>query len=291
LLSKEPSPLEVYNDLDEGIVTLFRVLRDPIKSRELKRQLELTPFSRTEWDYCRRNWKDCADDVEKARRVFVDLRQGRNGRRNSSWGRDGGKSGGHLSKNVHAYLSCVDSISPELCERLREVVFENKDALKVLTDHDSPETFGEVDPPYVQSTRGRGEYQHEMTDADHLKLVNLILNLKGMYILFGRPNAIYQPLEAMGWVRKDYERKQFAVHIVRSEANGLPSQRTTRIESAWLSPNLLAALGKSPPMMGKILDPPTISLLPSASRILITQNQSQEILRTSHCQSINRLAA
>src|SRR5208283_2643955 len=152
LLSKEPSPLEVYNDLDEGMVNLFRVLRDPIKCLELKRRLELTPYSRTEWDRCRRNWKNCADDIEKARMVFVDLRQGRNGLRNSNWGRDGRKRDGRLSQNVRKYISCVDRILPEICERLKYVVFENKNALEVLIDHDSSETFGDVDPPYVSST-------------------------------------------------------------------------------------------------------------------------------------------
>lgn len=31
LFAKEPSPVEVYNDIDSGLVNFFRVLRDPEK--------------------------------------------------------------------------------------------------------------------------------------------------------------------------------------------------------------------------------------------------------------------
>lgn len=40
---------EVLNDLDGDIVTTFRVQRDPVSAGELRRMLELTPYSRTEY--------------------------------------------------------------------------------------------------------------------------------------------------------------------------------------------------------------------------------------------------
>src|SRR5690606_29758674 len=66
LLNKPPSPVEVYNDIDSNVVTIFRVLRD--HPDELRRGLESTPYSREE--YVRSlGALDGPEDVEKARRL------------------------------------------------------------------------------------------------------------------------------------------------------------------------------------------------------------------------------
>src|SRR5690606_29210212 len=72
LLNKPPSPVEVYNDIDSNVVTIFRVLRD--YPDELRRALELTPCSREEFVRCL-GPLDGLDDVEKARRLIVRYRQ------------------------------------------------------------------------------------------------------------------------------------------------------------------------------------------------------------------------
>ena len=47
LLNKPIAPVEIYNDLDERITRLFRVLRD--HGEELRRRLTLTPYSEVEF--------------------------------------------------------------------------------------------------------------------------------------------------------------------------------------------------------------------------------------------------
>jgi len=49
LFAKPPSPVEVYNDLDSGLVNFFRVLRDPDKFEEFHRKVSLTPYAREEF--------------------------------------------------------------------------------------------------------------------------------------------------------------------------------------------------------------------------------------------------
>lgn len=63
LLAKDRSRLEVYNDLDGDMVTLFRVLRD--RGDDLARAIALTPFSRAEHET---SYAETADDLERARR-------------------------------------------------------------------------------------------------------------------------------------------------------------------------------------------------------------------------------
>lgn len=52
LFNKEPSPVEVYNDIDGNLVNFFRVLRDPEKFQRFYQLLQLTPYSREEFRYC-----------------------------------------------------------------------------------------------------------------------------------------------------------------------------------------------------------------------------------------------
>jgi len=50
LMQKPRSQSEVYNDMDDDVVNFDRVLRDQDKAAKLYQQLELTPYSRTEFE-------------------------------------------------------------------------------------------------------------------------------------------------------------------------------------------------------------------------------------------------
>ncbi|MBV6573885.1 DNA adenine methylase, partial [Acinetobacter baumannii] len=47
LLNKEPSRVEVYNDLDDDVVNFFKVLRNKELAKQLAEAIYLTPYSRT----------------------------------------------------------------------------------------------------------------------------------------------------------------------------------------------------------------------------------------------------
>ncbi|HIT33814.1 MAG TPA: DNA adenine methylase, partial [Candidatus Faecousia intestinigallinarum] len=68
--NKQPGVVETINDLDGDVVNLFRVLRE--QPEDLKRVLELTPYSREEYV---RSFEPCEDSVEKARRFMVKTTQ------------------------------------------------------------------------------------------------------------------------------------------------------------------------------------------------------------------------
>src|SRR5690242_14460533 len=56
LFAKPPSRLEVFNDLDSGVVQFFRVLRNPQQAEALQRALTLTPYAREEYYDCLGHW-------------------------------------------------------------------------------------------------------------------------------------------------------------------------------------------------------------------------------------------
>lgn len=76
--NKRPSGVETINDLESEIVNVFAVLRD--QPEELKRKLELTPYSREEYDLA---FEPCEDSVERARRYFVRTTQAIGAKRNT----------------------------------------------------------------------------------------------------------------------------------------------------------------------------------------------------------------
>jgi hypothetical protein len=61
-----------------------------------------------------------------------------------------------------------------------------------------PDTLHYVDPPYVHATRNRRnpydpkhQYRHELSDADHVALLDALRGLAGMVVLSGYPCALY----------------------------------------------------------------------------------------------------
>jgi DNA adenine methylase len=86
LVSKEPSAVEVYNDINSGLVNFFRVLRDSRQYGRLRRLAALTPYAREEFDFCRETWADAEETVERAYKWFVVARMSFSGIFGNSWG-------------------------------------------------------------------------------------------------------------------------------------------------------------------------------------------------------------
>ena len=247
LFAKSPSPVEVINDVDSDIVNFFRVLRDPRKFEQFHRLAALTPYSREEFVRYRRDWRakwqDCADDVERAYRWYVVARMSFAGEFGGSWGRSVGTSRLGMANAVAQWLSIVDML-PAIAERVRTVQVEHGDWRQVLQAYDTPDTLFYIDPPFVKNTRRGGKYRHEMSNAQHRELVEVLLNIRGRGVLSGYRNAIYEPLEEAGWQCADLPVTCYAVG--RTRATGLqgagaltkPGSVHRRTETLWISPGV-----------------------------------------------------
>jgi len=235
--AKEPSPIEVINDLDSGLTNLYRVLRDKDKFQRFQLLVELWPYSREEYYANRDNWRECENDVERAVRLFVVARQCFSGALKAGWSKDVDRGSRGMSKAVARYLSAVDQL-PEIRERLQTVQVENRDFRKIIQEYDRPGTFFYLDPPYVTGTRrAKNVYEHEMTDEDHEDLVELLLGIKGKAMLSGYATPIYGPLECACWKRIDFEWSCTAgANSVRKSSKDIESarQKQARVETVWL---------------------------------------------------------
>lgn len=197
LLRKPRCCAEVYNDLDEEIVNLFRVVRD--RGDELGRAISLTPFARAELEL---SYQSAPDRLEQARRTLARSYMGFGTTltrltRSARLMRTGFRS--YSKKNrrsipAHDWKTWPGCL-PAIIERLQGVVIENRDAAEVISAHDGPQTLFYVDPCYVHSTRGRPDgYRHEMTERDHVRLAKQLRGVRGKVVLSGYPSALYQRL-------------------------------------------------------------------------------------------------
>lgn len=200
LLQKPRSISEVYNDLDGDIVNVFRVLQDQAQADELLRRLLLTPYARAEFDI---SYEPTSDPVEQARRTLIRAHQGF-----GSAGATKHKTGFRIDSArkygtaAHLWAKYPAQIT-SFIDRLQAVVIENKAASAVIENHDRPDTLFFVDPPYVHSTRKMGSskyYHHELTDDDHVQLLQQLDKVSGLVVLSGYNSDIYNDM-LCSWIR------------------------------------------------------------------------------------------
>lgn len=215
LMQKSRSYAEVYNDLDDEVVNLFKMVRD--HGEELRRALELTPFSRTEFI---ESYSANTDPLEQARRTVIRSFMGFGS--NSHNKITGFRSNANRSGTTpaHDWMNYPDAMGA-LIERLSGVVIENRNAADVILAYDSPHTLHYVDPPYVSDTRDKGtDYRHEMTDQDHVLLAEMLHGIEGNVVLSGYRCELYDDLY------RDWE---------RIDRNAYADGARHRVESLWLS--------------------------------------------------------
>lgn len=139
LFTKPASSLEVYNDVDSGLVHFFRVLRDPTLAARLTHQLDLTPYAREEWSACVRTCSDeTADDVERARRYFVAITGSFGKHMGSGTGWSYSATSGH--DKAHAFRSATAQLTT-FTARLRYVQIEHQDFAPLIAAYDAPHTL------------------------------------------------------------------------------------------------------------------------------------------------------
>jgi len=202
------------------------------RAGELVNLLRLTPFARQEFKAA---YEISPDPVEEARRLVIRSFMG--------FGSDG------FNRDVTTGFRAYSERSPAhdwanfpealrvTVERLQDVVIEHRPALDVITAADAEYTLFYLDPPYLHGTRSQKyrkgnsyhAYRHEMTDADHKRLLRVIRKVKGMVVLSGYPSALYD--EALSkWER--------------IERSALADGARKRTEVLWLSPRTTRALNQ-----------------------------------------------
>jgi DNA adenine methylase len=229
LLRKARAPVEVLGDLDDELLTLYGVVRDPVLAGRLFMLATFTPFSDAEFRLAMRRLPADADPVERARRMIVrHAMQVSPDVRGETQGTGFRRYTGSARRVAAADWASFPDALAGLTARLQGVVVERASAVETLRRHDRPGMLAYVDPPYVHSTRAeaRKGYAHEMSDDAHRELLDCLLGLEGMAVVSGYASRLYDDGLA-GWKR--------VTRVVSDHA------RQRREEVLWISPRAVAA--------------------------------------------------
>lgn len=233
LMQKPRAYAEVLNDKWDVVVNVFQCLRDASKAEELRRQLYLTPFARSEFNGSCGHAPQTVGDIEAARLAILRSFAGfgsasTNGAYATGFRCNSNRSG---TTPAHEWANFPDCI-PWFVERLRGVVIENRDALEVIAQQDSPETLFFCDPPYVHDTRnmarGNAAYAFEMGDAEHRALAESLHAVRGMVVLSGYASDLYDVQLYPCWKRIE----------IAARADGARK----RTEIVWVNPAAAKAM-------------------------------------------------
>lgn len=212
VLKKDRSEIEIYNDIHEGLYLLFKYLRDNELREVLIKDIQLTPYSRQEFEESK-DWVNETDEFEKVRKFYVRTMQAVGG--NGGWSYAKSQSRRGMSQAVSRWLGNTENNLIDVIERLIELQIERLDYKKCIEKYDTKETLFYIDPPYFPDTRNMNKgYQHEMTVEEHKELIDLLIHIKGKVILSGYNNEVYYKLKDHGW--KEIELGEFAKRSMKS---------------------------------------------------------------------------
>lgn len=196
--NKPKSQIETISDLDGSVVRFFRTCRE--RPEELAFAISLTPWSREEFlksDFC----DDSVEDVEAARQFLVRCWQtfGARTRCKTGWRNTTARTINHGPDNP-AMWKRLPEIILQVADRLMDAQIENRPALEVIKHNDGKDILIYADPPYVKNTRtlNGDQYRFEMSDYDHVELLNALKAHTGMVMISGYDCDLYRDM-LTGW--------------------------------------------------------------------------------------------
>ncbi|NLI97521.1 DNA adenine methylase [bacterium] len=218
--AKEPSNVEVINDIDRELIRLYNVVR--YHPDEFNEQLSWALRSRVNFEDPEGTLPNVTE-IHKAVRYYLKIMLSFGSR---------GQYFGYWRSSRKAPLG-RDWIT--LSQRLQtsHVFIENLDFRKIIEQYDSEDTFFYIDPPYEETAM---PYTVRWTTQDTQDMIALLENLRGKFLLsWGGPVSL------------EFKRKVWKKQIVSAQSLSKAKKGTSRppvlewiIANYPLIPNKLA---------------------------------------------------
>lgn len=219
-LKINPPPIEIYNDLDKNVYSLYKVLSDPEMFQRFKERCDLIFYNESlRSDFKGYLKKDNLSIEDRAFFFFYVNRTSHNG--------IGGFSKNvyvrrNMSKSISDFLSSIDRL-PELHNRLSRVLVCNMDGIKLIQKYNSQNILIYNDVPYEQSTRTSTRYAVDMDRKDHERFLDAVINSNAKILISGYDCELYDKL-----IENGFKKISFNVKTI-----GGNFKQKTKIETLW----------------------------------------------------------
>ncbi|PQJ09485.1 methyltransferase [Flavipsychrobacter stenotrophus] len=200
LFAKEPSEVEVINDLNTELINFYRVIQQDYVS--LSQEIKITLHSRKLHSDASvvYNNPHLFTPLKRAWAVWVLATQSFASMLDGTWGYDKAKN--TTSKKIH---NKGVQFNEDYAIRLQNVQIECADALYIIKSRDYDKAFFYCDPPYFNSDCGHyGGYSLQ----DFERLLTALSEIKGKFLLSSYPSDILdQFVKRFGWYQKRVEQR------------------------------------------------------------------------------------
>ena len=203
-LMKEPTEIEIYNDLDKNVYSLYKVLSDPDMFKVFKEKCDIALYSEDLRSEFKENLKKSdISIIERAFYFFYVNRTSHNGIGGFSKNMYIRRS---MSKSISDFLSSIDRLQ-ELHNRLSRVIVTNTDGINLIKKYNTSSVFLYCDPPYEQSTRTSTRYNIDMDRNGHIDFLNAAIKTKAKILISGYHCELYDKLIDNGFTKSSFDVK------------------------------------------------------------------------------------
>jgi len=203
--NKDPSEVEIINDIDKRLINLLKVVKD--RPEEFERELRFLPNSRDLFKEYKAKILQETDDVKRAAMFYYIL--------HNTWS-GSSKIGQWVMKTRNT--AKIDELS-WFADRLRHVNIENLDCVDLIKKYDGPSTWFYMDPPYADIF---DLYEHSFQDEDHMRLARALKSISGMFLLTYNSHPLIEMLYK-GYPQFVYETKVTMSPIGKGEIRRMES--------------------------------------------------------------------
>ena len=215
--AKPQSKMEVINDLNDWVITFYKVLKTDFGI--LKMLIDQTLSSRSiyrEAEFVLKNNKNF-NDIKVAWAFWVQTNMSFSCKIFAGYGYD-------LSlKQIKKINNKKLAFNKHLTKRIQNTDIEHNDAIKVIKSRDSSDAFFYIDPPYFNSECG---HYKGYTEKDFIDLLNCLEKIKGKFLLSSYPSDILNK-----WI----ESNNF--HVYQKESPISVTYLTKKIKTEQLTGN------------------------------------------------------
>lgn len=196
--AKEPSPVEVLNDLNGNVVNFYKVCQTDYEA--LKAKIDITLHSRElyKWAMVLYSLPYLFDPVNRAWAFWVLCNQGF-AAQVGSWG-----YAVHTDKCTAKVVTKKNAFNESVRKRIEHAQIECNNALQVIKSRDAVDAFHYVDPPYIDVCQG---HYAGYTREHFVDLLEILTEVKGKFLLSTYDSDLLREYVAKnGWNQKSFDK-------------------------------------------------------------------------------------